>query len=271
MASECAIFHKWVEVMNEMLTAKEMQELLQVDRSTIYRMAESGRLPAIKVGKQWRFPAAQVEGWFQLQIPASPASRLSEVEPKRDEPGEELAALLPLECVQLVQDTFADLLGVMLVVTDIEGYPITEPSNPCGLFMAISQVPDALEKCIRSWHSLATAIDLEPRFSKSNLGLLCSRAMIRVGTELKGMVIAGCVAPDHWPPNESAVNQMAEEFCVEPELLASHLDEVFVLDQAQQARILAHLQRIASIVAHIVDERKTLVGRLEAIADLTTI
>lgn len=38
------------------LTARDVQDLIRVDRSTIYRMAESGRLPAIKVGRQWRFP-----------------------------------------------------------------------------------------------------------------------------------------------------------------------------------------------------------------------
>ncbi len=33
----------------EILTAKDIQALLQVDRSTLYRMAEAGRLPAIIV------------------------------------------------------------------------------------------------------------------------------------------------------------------------------------------------------------------------------
>ena len=58
--------------MPEMLTAKEMQDLLQVDRSTIYRMAEAGQLPAVKVGKQWRFPSDLVEGWLKAQtaVPA---------------------------------------------------------------------------------------------------------------------------------------------------------------------------------------------------------
>ena len=50
--------------MTEMLTAKDMQTLLQVDRSTIYRMAEAGQLPAVKVGKQWRFPGDLVEDWI---------------------------------------------------------------------------------------------------------------------------------------------------------------------------------------------------------------
>ena len=34
--------------------------MINVDLSTVYRMAEDGRLPAIKVGRQWRFPADRV-------------------------------------------------------------------------------------------------------------------------------------------------------------------------------------------------------------------
>jgi excisionase family DNA binding protein len=252
-----------------MLTAKEMQALLQVDRSTIYRMAEAGRLPALKVGKQWRFPADQVESW--MHSGSSPSTNVDNGLPQSNGHSDELAALLPLECVELIQDSFSDLLGVMLVVTDMAGKPITQPSNPCGLFQAISQVPHALERCIHSWHKLAVTIDLEPRFSQSRLNLLCARALIRDGLELKGMVVAGCVAPETWPPSESSIDRMAAEFGVERELLVSRLDEVHFLSEGQREKVLAHIQQIANIVAHIICERKTLIGRLEAIADLTSI
>jgi len=255
--------------MSEMLTAKEIQDLLQVDRSTIYRMAEAGRIPAIKVGKQWRFPADQLDKWL-LSASKSPQPTYAVKEQSIDR-SDELASLLPLDCVQLIQDSFADLLGVMLVLTDMTGKPITRPSNPCGLFQAISQVPHALQRCINGWHQLAETIDLEPRFSESHLKLKCTRALIRDGTELKGMVVAGCVAPEHWPPNEEEVDSMAAEFGVEPELLQGQLDHVYFLGEDQQKRVLAHIQQIANIVAHIVRERKTLIGRLEAIADLTSI
>jgi len=255
--------------MAEMLTAKEMQTLLQVDRSTIYRMAEAGRLPALKVGKQWRFPADQVESW--MHSGSSPSTNVDNGLPQPNGHSDELAALLPLECVQLIQDSFSDLLGVMLVVTDMTGKPITKPSNPCGLFQAISQVPHALERCINSWHKLAVTIDLEPRFSQSSLNLICARALIRDGAELKGMVVAGCVAPETWPPSKSSIDGMAAEFGVERELLASRLDEVHFLNEGQRDKVLTHIQQIANIVAHIICERKTLIGRLEAIADLTSI
>jgi hypothetical protein len=93
--------------------------------------------------------------------------------------------------------------------------------------------------------------------------------MIRVGAELKGMVVAGCIAPDEWPPAPAELNAMAVELDVQPELLVSHLEEVYTLDPPERQAVLDHLKRIANIVAHIVNERKTLVERLEAIADLT--
>jgi len=257
--------------MPDMLTAKELQELLQVDRSTIYRMAEAGTLPAIKVGKQWRFPSEQVADWFDRQIITNSVPSGYPASQHLSGRSDNFEDLLPLECVQLIQDSFAELLGVMLVVTDIKGQPITEPSNPCGLFQEVNQTPGVLEKCIQGWGSLASAIDLEPKFSHNHLGLLCARAMVRVGTELQGMVIASCVAPKEWPPELEEIEKIAAGFDAEAEQLIPRLQEVFVLTAVQQERALVHLQRIANIVAHIVDERQRLVGRLEAIADLTTI
>lgn len=257
--------------MSEMLTAKEMQSLLQVDRSTIYRMAESGRLPAIKVGKQWRFPVDKVESWFQNQMTVQVKPIDGEITAPDNAQEHDLASLLPLECVQLIQGTFAELLDVMLVVTDLDGNPITQPSHACGLFQAVSEVPQALQKCIRSWREMAIAIDIEPQFSRSHLGLLCARALIPVGSELKGMVIAGCVAPGEWPPSTAGVEQMATEFGVDSDQIESHIDEVHYLSSEERERVLDTLQRIANIVAHIVYERKTLVSRLAAIADLTTL
>jgi excisionase family DNA binding protein len=253
-------------MMTEMLTAKDMQDLLQVDRSTIYRMAEAGRLPAVKVGKQWRFPSALVNGWLNSQA----ATPTLQPQPAAEKINCTIGSLIPQACVQLMQDTYADALGVMLVVTDMEGNPVTEVSNPCGLFEAISQKPDAVKKCIESWHSMAHAIDLEPKWMPTHLGLLCARGLIRVGTELKGMVIMGCVAPDRWPPSAEEIDQMAAEFGLRADELTPRVEEAFFLNKAEQARVLSFVQRIANIVAHIVTERNTLMGKLESIAKLAT-
>ena len=260
--------------MADMLTAKDVQDLLQVDRSTVYRMAEAGRLPAIKVGKQWRFPAAQIEEWVTTQMSTPVPTTAVMPAPVQSQSQAQsngnlgLADLLPLQCVQLIQDSHADLLGVMLVITDMQGVPITEPSRPCGLFETINKKPDAVQRCISSWHDLGQALTIEPAFHTSHLGLLCARGLIRVGTELQGMVVAGCIAPDEWPPSEEDLQRMAAEFGIAPTSLKPRLHEVFHLDEEQKKSVLSTVQKVADIVAHIVNERQELVGRLETIAGL---
>jgi len=254
--------------MSEMLTAKDVQGLLQVDRSTVYRMAENGRLPAIKVGKQWRFPVDQLEDWFGSGITSSPTKveTKTAVAPLPD--ADDLQSLLPLECVELIQNSHADLLGVMVVITDMNGVPITTPSNPCSLFQAVTEMPDVLQKCILSWHDLANDLSFEPRFQITHLGMLCARAFIRVGAELKGMVVAGCVAPENWPPAVNEVVDLAAEFDMDPGKFSSYLDGAYRLDPYQKATVLDSVQKIANIVAHIVQERQMLVGKLDAISNL---
>jgi hypothetical protein len=149
------------------------------------------------------------------------------------------------------------------------GHPITEVSHPCGLFSAINQAPHALQKCLASWRKLATTIELEPKFTPSHLGLLCARGLIRVGPELKGMVVVGGIAPSDWPPTPDEVEALAAELGVSRQTLSDRLSEVFYLDEGERSRVLSFVQRIANIVAHIVNERNTLMGKLEAIAQLT--
>lgn len=94
--------------------------------------------------------------------------------------------------------------------------------------------------------------------------------MVRVGTELQGMVVAGCVAPEYWPPENEKVDEIASELGTEKKVLTPHLDKVYTLTSDQRVQVLKQLQRIANIVAHIVEERRSFVSRLEAISNLTT-
>ena len=53
-----------------------------------------------------------------------------------------------------------------------------------------------------------------------------------------------------------------------PTLLKARLHEVYHLDSQQKSAVLTTVQKVANIVAHIVNERLELVGRLDAIANL---
>ena len=241
--------------MTDMLTAKDMQNLLQVDRSTIYRMAEAGRLPAIKVGKQWRFPSDQVDKWFSRKTAST-----APAPPPADEP--DLADLLPLDCVQLIQDTFADLLGVMLVVTHLDGSPITQVSQPTPFYTLLAETNQGHHVCQETWRVLGQAPALNPRFVPTLAGLLCARSLVRHGNERKGMIIAFGVAPTEWPPDAAAIKELAQFLEVDPASLESAFQAVTQLTTAEQDRVLTTLQHIADILAHIVSERSMLLGQL---------
>ncbi len=38
----------------EILTVKQLAVYLQMDEHTIYRLAKSGKIPAMKIGAEWR-------------------------------------------------------------------------------------------------------------------------------------------------------------------------------------------------------------------------
>lgn len=241
--------------MPDLLTTRQVQDLLQIDRTTIYRMVESGQLPAVRVGKQWRFERSALER--RLGSAPSPDEVVRPFAPPAQPAAQSaaLADLLPLSCCQMIQDAFADALGVTIITTDMEGRPVTQVSNPCGLYSAMLQDVDAVARCIQDWQRVAGAIPLEPRFSPNDLGLLCARGLIRAGNELKGMVFFGGIAPDKWPPDAQVITQMAGNFGVAAETVAEHIDAAFRLDRGQRERALTFVQRIADIFSQVLMDR----------------
>lgn len=49
---------------NQILTLGEVAALLRVPKSTVYKLAQHGRVPAFKVGKHWRFLLRDIEEWL---------------------------------------------------------------------------------------------------------------------------------------------------------------------------------------------------------------
>ena len=251
--------------MTTFLTTREMQDLINVDRSTVYRMAEDGRLPGVKVGRQWRFPVDSINRWLEERN-MSPAEQTPTQ--SLDLNGDSLPALLPPEYVSSIGDLFGEMLGVMVVVTDMDGTPLFEPSNQCGLFKLINQQPGAVERCVDGWRDLAHDLDLAPRFAPSHLGLLCARSYVRVGSELRGIILAGGIAPDEWPPPAEEIDRISAQFDVAADLIVDHLAEVYHLDDDAQQRVLALLPRLARFLSEVTKERKQLLSKLDAIAAL---
>lgn len=50
---------------NILMTVKDVATYLSVTERTVYRLVKDHRLPAYKVGGQWRFKADMIEAWMQ--------------------------------------------------------------------------------------------------------------------------------------------------------------------------------------------------------------
>ena len=51
------------------LTTDEVLKYLQVNLRTVYRLIKAGKLPAVRVGRQWRFRKRDVDNWLDTNRP----------------------------------------------------------------------------------------------------------------------------------------------------------------------------------------------------------
>src|SRR5438067_5105089 len=51
------------------LTTEEVLEYLQVNLRTVYRLIKAGKIPAVRVGRQWRFRKSDIDAWLDSQRP----------------------------------------------------------------------------------------------------------------------------------------------------------------------------------------------------------
>src|SRR6187399_2393618 len=68
------------------LTTEEVLDYLQVNLRTIYRLIKAGKIPAVRVGRQWRFRKRDIDAWLdgqQTPRPGIPAAPVSDQKPPR--------------------------------------------------------------------------------------------------------------------------------------------------------------------------------------------
>jgi len=51
------------------LTTEEVLEYLHVNLRTVYRLIKAGKIPALRVGRQWRFRKRDIDAWLETQRP----------------------------------------------------------------------------------------------------------------------------------------------------------------------------------------------------------
>jgi excisionase family DNA binding protein len=244
--------------MERFLTVRQLQERLQVDRMTIYRLLSSGRLNGVKVGGQWRFREEDI-----ARLVAPPPG-VSGVRPTEQ-------PTLPLPCLQAMQQLFSEAAEVAAIVVDPDGQPLTDFTNDCAFCHLILASEAGRRRCVKSWAALADGLDSAPRLHRCHAGLLYARTTIRVEDKPLAAVIAG-QALSETDPAEGQPERLAElaEACALP---LPHLQEAYPtihrLDHVRLDKML-HLLRILGVAAcRIGSERQRLVAKLDRIAEIT--
>lgn len=55
-------------IMEEIMTLEEVAKYLKVKPQTIYTWTQDGKIPAAKLGKEWRFRKSVIDRWFNEHI-----------------------------------------------------------------------------------------------------------------------------------------------------------------------------------------------------------
>ncbi|MFQ5884517.1 MAG: helix-turn-helix domain-containing protein [Thermoplasmata archaeon] len=55
--------------MDKLMTLEEVADYLRISKDTLYKMAQEGRIPASKIGVQWRFRKEDIDRWVDGNRP----------------------------------------------------------------------------------------------------------------------------------------------------------------------------------------------------------
>jgi excisionase family DNA binding protein len=244
---------------NTLLTAKQAQELLKVDRTTIYRMLKDGRLIGVKVGHQWRFYTSEVN---DLLVGAK---RFNENEVPVS------VEILPLRCMQSVQDVFAEIAEVGAVTTGEDGQPLTRISNSCDFCKLILGSEEGRQACVASWRRLVDQKDIEPEFTTCHAGLQYARARIEVKEQLIAILVAGqfYVRKPEVEEETRRIQSLSERYHIDPSLLSQAARQISILDNRKVSQLRHWLEEVAHTFEQISSERADLMSRLRQIAEMS--
>jgi excisionase family DNA binding protein len=96
------------------LTTEEVLEYLQVNLRTVYRLIKAGKIPAVRVGRQWRFRKRDIDAWLESQQPRNlrPAPAAARTHPA--------SAARPRVLVVDDEATIRDLLAKTLALAEYD-------------------------------------------------------------------------------------------------------------------------------------------------------
>ena len=102
------------------LTTEEVLEYLQVNLRTVYRLIKAGKIPAVRVGRQWRFRKRDIDAWLDSQRPRGGGARGDGAAPSRRASAPRQAADRPRILVVDDESSIRDLLSKTLALAEYD-------------------------------------------------------------------------------------------------------------------------------------------------------
>jgi excisionase family DNA binding protein len=101
------------------LTTEEVLEYLQVNLRTVYRLIKAGKIPAVRVGRQWRFRKRDIDAWLDSQRPRGGGARPSAPAQVRPSTGTTRPRVLVVDDEASIRDLLAKTLALAEYDVDV--------------------------------------------------------------------------------------------------------------------------------------------------------
>jgi excisionase family DNA binding protein len=255
--------------MDDLMTTRQLQELLHVDRITIYRMLEDGRLPGFKVGGQWRFPRRDIDKWLQGQR-GNAGTELGGAPTASPQVGTD--GPVPLTCLQAIQDILAEGCEAAAITLSDQGLPLTAVSRPCAFCAKIMSTTEGRQRCLCSWQAFA-ARPPDKAFRPCHAGLHYLGCGVPAQAEPGVVVLLGQLSPASLATSEleRRFAELGEACGVAPEALRQEWAKIPSHTDESLSRATRLLRLTARTLAEMGRERTQLLGRLQRIAAMTVL
>jgi excisionase family DNA binding protein len=102
------------------LTTEEVLEYLQVNLRTVYRLIKAGKIPAVRVGRQWRFRKRDIDAWLDSQRPRGGSRQAPAAGPTAAAPRPAPANARPRVLVVDDEASIRDLLAKTLALAEYD-------------------------------------------------------------------------------------------------------------------------------------------------------
>jgi excisionase family DNA binding protein len=105
------------------LTTEQVLGYLRVNLRTVYRLIKAGKIPAVRVGRQWRFRQRDIDAWLDSQRPRG-GSIAADVAPAAGDRAQDRRAsrarVLVVDDEASIRDTLAEYLRISDYALDVD-------------------------------------------------------------------------------------------------------------------------------------------------------